>query len=148
MVSFRVVAQLGNNVIRWASKMNPFARRLVTLAIEDDGMNLVVFRGNEIQTWNSLPLDTEVIKDSCIVNPIEFGRLIHNFMKQNGVNNKKVMCSISGYHSLARIITLPKLSSSVIYEAIGREAARAMPTDGRQIPAPARREPRRHRDCS
>ncbi|MEK7395439.1 MAG: PilN domain-containing protein [Candidatus Poribacteria bacterium] len=69
-----------------------------------------------------------IVKDGGIVNPDELGRFIYEFLKSQHIKNRKVICSISGFHSLSRIITLPKLPSSSIYEAIGREAARAMPT--------------------
>lgn len=128
LVSFKKLLYSGSNLIRFASKRVPFVRKLATLSIEDDGMHLVVFRGTDVERWNSTYLKPGIVQDGGIANPDELGGLIYEFLKKEHLKNRKVICSISGFHSLSRIITLPKLSSSSIYEAIGREAARAMPT--------------------
>lgn len=127
LINFKYIVNLSRILFRALIKTNPFASRLATLSIEDDALHVVVFRGTEVDRWGSCPLTPEIIKDGSIVNPLELGKIIYNFLKQYGVKNIKVNCSISGFHSLSRIITLPKLSSSVIYEAIGREVAREMP---------------------
>ncbi|MBF8264271.1 MAG: putative type IV pilus assembly family protein [Dehalococcoidia bacterium] len=128
LVSFKKLLYSGSNLIRFVSKRSPFVRKLVTLSVEDDGMHLVVFRGTDVERWDSSYLKPGIVKDGGIVNPDELGGLIYEFLKRQHIKNRKVICSISGFHSLSRIITLPKLSSSSIYEAIGREAARAIPT--------------------
>ncbi|MEK7847700.1 MAG: hypothetical protein AAB270_02120, partial [Chloroflexota bacterium] len=40
---------------------------------------------------------------------------------------RRLVCSASGLHSLARVVTLPPLPPSAIPEAVAREAAREMP---------------------
>jgi len=124
----KVLSYVGERSITLSSKTNLFAKKAITLAIEDDGIHLVIFHGADIEKWSSLPLTPDIIKDGLIVDPDKLGVIVQAFLNKHNLKNKKILFSISGYHSLSRIITLPKLSSSMLYEAISREAVRALPT--------------------
>lgn len=117
---------MGNGLARWVRKINPFVKALTTLAIEEDAVHLVVFRGDEVVKWRSLPLPLELVKGGGTADPVGLGKIVSKFLDQNRVKGK-ILCCVSGFHSLSRIITLPRLPVAALNEAVKREMSRVMP---------------------
>jgi type IV pilus assembly protein PilM len=100
---------------------------MVTLDIEDTSIRMMVVRGRQVEVAASLPLEPGLVRDGVIVDPVMVGRHIGELMAANGITEKKVMVSISGIHSIYRLVNVPKLPKKLLDEAAMREAERVMP---------------------
>ena len=100
---------------------------MVTLDIEDTSIKMMVVNGKQVETAASLPLEPGVVHDGVIINPVTVGRRIGELMAAQGISEKKVVVSISGIHSIYRVVNLPRLPKGLLDEAARREMERVMP---------------------
>ena len=100
---------------------------MVTLDIEDTAIKMMVVRGRQVETAASLPLEPGLVQDGVITNPAAVGRQISALMTANGISEKRVVVSVSGIHSIYRVVNTPKLPRNLLDEAANREAERVMP---------------------
>ena len=104
------------------------AKRVTTLFIRDNDINLLVMKGNHIEKWGSSPLDPGLISQGLIVDETQVADKVKQLFKETGAKTNKVTIALSGHDSLYRIITLPELPEAVVPEAVRREAQRTIPT--------------------
>jgi len=100
---------------------------MVTLDIADNSIKMMVVKGRQVETAVSLPLEPGLVHDGVIVNPVVVGMRIGELMAAHGIAEKKVVVSISGIHSIYRVVNVPKLPKKLLDEAARREAERVMP---------------------
>jgi type IV pilus assembly protein PilM len=100
---------------------------MVTLDIEDTSIKMMVVRGKQVETAASLPLEPGLVHDGVIMDPATVGRRIGELLSAHGINEKKVVVSISGIHSIYRVVNIPKLPKNLMAEAAKREMERLMP---------------------
>jgi type IV pilus assembly protein PilM len=100
---------------------------MVTLDIEDNSIKMMVVKGRQVETAASLPLEPGLVHDGVIADPATVGRRIEELMAAQGISDKKVVVSISGIHSIYRVVNIPKLPTKLLDEAARREMERLMP---------------------
>jgi type IV pilus assembly protein PilM len=100
---------------------------MVTLDIEDNSIKLMVVKGRQVETAASLPLETGLVHDGVIINPVTVGQRISELMAAHGIGEKRVAVGISGIHSIYRVVNVPKLPKNLLAEAARREMEGAMP---------------------
>jgi len=74
-----------------------------------------------------LPLEPGLVHDGVIIDPSTVGRRIGELMAANGIAEKKVAVSISGIHSIYRVVNVPRLPKNLLDQAARREMERVMP---------------------
>ncbi|TET41550.1 MAG: pilus assembly protein [Dehalococcoidia bacterium] len=104
------------------------AKRVTTLFIRDDSINLLVMKGEQVQKWASLPLEPGLVSQGLIVDEEQVADKVKQIFKETGAKTQKVILALSGHDSLYRVISLPELPEAVLPEAIKREAKRTIPT--------------------
>ena len=104
------------------------AKRVTTLFIRDDSINLLVMKGEKVQKWASLPLEPGLVSQGLIVDEEQVADKVKQVFKETGAKAGKVIIALSGHDSLYRVISLPELPEAVIPEAVRREAQRTIPT--------------------
>ena len=100
---------------------------MVTLDIEDTSIKIMAVRGRRVETAVSLPLEPGLVHDGVVTDTATVSRRIAELMSAQGINEKKVVVSISGIHSIYRTVNIPKLPKNLLDEAARREAERVMP---------------------
>jgi len=100
---------------------------MITLDIEDTAIKLMVARGRQVETAASLPLDPGLVQDGVIIDPSTVGRRISELMAAHGMVEKRILVSLSGIHSIYRVVNVPKLPKNLMDEAARREMERVMP---------------------
>lgn len=104
------------------------AREIVTLCIEDTVIRMVAFKGKAVVKWSSLPLEPGLVKDGVVLDKEAVSQRIREFFAGNGVSTREVIASVSGIHSLYRLLSLPPtLPKRILPEAVEREAGRVLP---------------------
>jgi len=104
------------------------AKRVTTLFIRDNSINLLVMRGTQVEKWASSPLEPGLVSQGLIVDEAQVADKVKQLFKETGASTGKVIIALSGHDSLYRILTLPELPDAVLPEAIRREAKRTIPT--------------------
>jgi type IV pilus assembly protein PilM len=103
------------------------AKKVTTVFIRDDAINLLVMRGERVEKWASLPLEPGLVKQGLITDQAQVAAKLKELFKLKKVPMARVIAGISGHNSVYRIITLPELPDDVLPEAVKREAKRAIP---------------------
>ena len=100
---------------------------MITLDIEDNSIKIMAVTGKRVERTASLPLEPGLVHDGVIMDPSTVGRRISELIAAEGISEKKVVVSISGIHSIYRVVNIPKLPKNLMEEAAKREMERLMP---------------------
>lgn len=104
-----------------------FDNSVIALNIEANSVRGLVRQGRKIKSWGRVPLAPGVVKEGLILQPVVAGEAINSLIESMGVSKKNAIVSITGFRSVHRVISLPKLKRTLLEEAIRREARREMP---------------------
>lgn len=105
----------------------PRVRDATTLVVESTDIRYLITRGGQVQRWGSAPLPKGLVEEGCVNDPAELGRLLDGLFRDENLDRKHAITSLSGMRSIPRLLTLPKLQASLMEEAISREARKEMP---------------------
>ncbi len=100
---------------------------MVTLDISDTHINVMVVNGRRTEKAASLLLEAGLVKDGIIENKASVGQRIKQLMSEQGITAEKVALCVTGIHSIYRVISLPRMSTDLLDEAVRREMERIMP---------------------
>jgi type IV pilus assembly protein PilM len=103
------------------------AKKVTTLFIRDDSINLLVMRGEKVEKWAIMPLEPGLVSQGLIVDEAQVVEKLKELFKLQKLGMGRVIAGISGHNSVYRIITLPELPEAVLPEAVKREAKRVIP---------------------
>jgi len=103
------------------------ARRVKTLFISDDAVNLVVVEGRRVRKWASLPLEPGLVSQGLVVDEAQVADRLKELFKLVKEGEGKVIAGLSGLNSLYRLISLPELPEAILPEAVKQEASRVIP---------------------
>ena len=101
------------------------AKRVTTLFIRDNNINLLVMKGRRVEKWANLPLEPGLVSQGLIVDEAQEASRVKELFKLERVTTRKVIAGLSGQNSLYRIITLPELPEAILPEAVKHEASRS-----------------------
>ncbi|UCH43227.1 MAG: pilus assembly protein PilM [Dehalococcoidales bacterium] len=110
-----------------------FSKKIVTLNIESTDIRLLTVVGKRVQEWSTASLDSDLVKEGLIIDPPAVSAAISRLMADQGIKEKDIITSLSGFQSVQRTLDLPKLSHQLIGDALLREAKRTMPVSLDQL---------------
>ncbi len=91
-------------------------KKIVTLYVNDTSLRLMVTDGNQIKEWAELPLEPGLVENTVVIKEAEFVDKVKQLFKLRKITTKKIVVAISGFHSLTRPITLPRLPKEMLNE--------------------------------
>jgi type IV pilus assembly protein PilM len=103
------------------------ARKVTTLFIRDDAINLLIMDGKRVDKWASLPLEPGLVSQGRIIDEAQVAEKLKELFKLQKATMGKVIAGLSGHNSVYRIIAMPELPEAVLPEAVKREAGRVIP---------------------
>ncbi|MDD5189497.1 MAG: pilus assembly protein PilM [Dehalococcoidales bacterium] len=109
------------------------AQKTTSLYIDDDGIKLLVNRGERIKRWGKVKISPGLVQGMTIPEPAKLAEQITLLMKKLNVRAKKVDLSISAQQCLTRQIMLPNLPKALLTEAVTREARRILPISPEEL---------------
>ena len=104
-----------------------FSKGIVTLNIEADSLRFLVAEGKRVRDWGSLPLAPGLVKDGFSADPAEVSAVINTLFLEKKLPKSRVIAGLTGLRSIPRILSLPKIKSALLEEAIKNESGREMP---------------------
>jgi len=102
-------------------------RDVTTLSIESTDLRYLTTSGGKVDKWGSVPLQPTLVERGLVTNANEMGRIIRTLFAEEGLDDKRVVSSLSALRSIPRLLTLPTLQASVMEQTIAREARKEMP---------------------
>ncbi len=103
------------------------ARKVTTLFIRDDAINLLIMDGKRVEKWASSPLEAGLVSQGRIIDEAQVAEKLKELFKLEKVTMGRVIAGLSGHNSVYRIIAMPELPEAVLPEAVKREAGRVIP---------------------
>lgn len=104
-----------------------FSRSITTLNIEASSARVLNIRGRRVRRWGDIPLAHGAVRDDLVVDPAGVGSAINSLFRSSKMSKSGVLVSLTGFRSVTRTVTLPKLSPTLMKEAIRWTARREMP---------------------
>ncbi len=101
--------------------------QLLSITIEDRAIKLLVTNNRRIKTAVKLPLKPGLVKDGLVLDKAMVSDEIKQLLRTEKITLKKTITSVSGIHSIYRLIRLPRLSNEILTEAVKREAEKIIP---------------------
>lgn len=109
------------------------SNKVVTLNIESNSINVLVVKGKRVDKWGSAPLEAGVVEDGVILNPEALVSTLKALLKSMGIEDRKIVTSVSGLHSVPRTLSMSKLPQKLREDVIVQEATRAMPIPSEEL---------------
>ncbi len=100
---------------------------VTSLYIDNASLRLLVTHGKRVTISETVALEPGLVTDGVINDPKKVGALINDLFLRLKVGKGRVIVGVSGLHCLPKLITLPRLSSSLLDEVVRREAERELP---------------------
>ncbi len=105
-----------------------FYRSVTTLNIETSSARVLSVKGGRVRKWGDVPLAHGALKDTLVIDPAGVGSAIDELFRSSRISKSGVLLvSLTGFRSVTRIVTLPKLPATLMKEAIRWTARREMP---------------------
>jgi Tfp pilus assembly protein PilN len=103
----------------------------VALNISSHDIKILSMKGRRVTTWATAELADGLVRDGLILQPQAVGEAINRLFKSTGIPKNNVIISIAGLSFTYRFITLPRMKSGLITEAILRAAKKeiSLPLD-------------------
>jgi len=102
------------------------AKGATSVYIDDSGIRVLSAKGRRVRKWASMPLEPGLVKHGVILNQDEVAAAVRRLWRDKKIGTGKVVAGISGINCLYRWLTLPELPSSLLAEAVRREADRVL----------------------
>jgi len=99
----------------------------VTLNISATSIRLLWVKGRQVKKWGSMPLAPGLVRDGLILQPKAVGAAINDLFKSTKAPKQRVIISVTGLSFTYRILSLPRMKSVLLEEAIQRAAGKEMP---------------------
>jgi type IV pilus assembly protein PilM len=100
---------------------------MLTIDIDDKSVNLTVYQGRRVRNAVSAFLEDGLVQDGVVVDISAVGRVITDILGTHKITEKEVYASVSGVHSIYRVVYVPNIEKSLLAEAARREMERASP---------------------
>lgn len=103
-----------------------FFRNTVALSVETNLARLLSMSGKKVKKWGEMEFPAEAVKDARITDLDGVAEALGKLFQSTGVSRNGVMVGISDFRSVARTVTLPRISNSLLSEAVQWTARREM----------------------
>lgn len=103
------------------------SRALVTLSLETSAVRVATFNGSQASRWTSAPLSPGLVRDGLVFDPDSVAGAVDSCFQTLGVPKHSVVTALSGYRSVHRILSLPRMDDKLLAGAVTREAKREFP---------------------
>jgi hypothetical protein len=107
--------------------MKMFDRRGMSFTIESMTLRMLIFSGKKIESWYSVPLGKNMVREGMVTTPDAVGSVMAEAIQENDIPKKGVVTAVPSAGSAPQTINLPGVKKGSVKEMISREIKRAMP---------------------
>ena len=113
--------------------MFTLSKGTITLDVSSTGIRLLATKGMQVNRWASAPLEPGLFENGLVTDPPALGARIKELMKASKIKGRKVIASVSGVHSVCRLLNLPYTAEQSIEEAIFEVVRESMPVSVEEL---------------
>jgi len=107
--------------------MKLFDRRGMAFTIESMTLRLLVFSGRKIESWHSVSLSPNLVREGLISVPEGVGSVMAEAIRENDIPKRGVVCAVPSTGSATQTLTMPGVKKGNVKEMVSREIKRTMP---------------------
>jgi len=99
----------------------------MAFTIESLSLKMLTFAGKKIESWYSVPLNPNFVKDGLVSAPQDVGRVMAEAVQEKGVPRGSVLSALPSTGSAGQVLTLPRNKGGKMEDVVIREVKRLMP---------------------
>jgi len=108
-------------------KMGLFSDQGMAFTIEGLSLKMLTFAGKKIESWYSIPLNPNFVRDGLVAAPQEIGKIMAEAIQEKGIPRNDVVSALASAGSASQVLALPQVKGGKLKEVVDRELKRAMP---------------------
>ena len=99
----------------------------VALNISASSIRILSVKGRQVKKWGDAPLAPGLVRDGLVLQPKAVGESIDALFKSTNIPKERVITSLTGLPFSYRILSLPRMKTALLEEAIQRGARKEIP---------------------
>jgi len=99
----------------------------MAFTIESLSLKMLTFAGKKIESWYSVPLNPNFVKDGLVSAPQDVGKVMAEAVQEKGVPRGSVLSALPSTGSAGQVLTLPRIKGGKMEDVVIREVKRLMP---------------------
>jgi len=99
----------------------------MAFTIESMTLRLLVFSGRKIESWHSVSLSPNLVREGLISVPEGVGSVMAEAIRENDIPKRGVVCAVPSTGSATQTLTMPGVKKGNVKEMVSREIKRTMP---------------------
>jgi len=107
--------------------MELFNGQGMAFTIEGASLKMLIFAGKKIESWYSVPLNPNFVKDGLVAAPQNVGKIMAEAIQEKGVPRSGVISALASTGSTGQVLTLPQVRGTKLDQVVIREVKRIMP---------------------
>jgi Tfp pilus assembly PilM family ATPase len=107
--------------------MELFNSHGMAFTIESLSLKMLTFAGKKIESWYSVPLNPNFVKDGLVSAPQDVGKIMAEAVQEKGVPRSGVLSALPSTGSAGQVLTLPRIKAGKMEDLVVREVKRLMP---------------------
>jgi hypothetical protein len=107
--------------------MELFSGQGMAFTIEGFSLKMLTFAGKRIESWYSIPLNPNFVRDGLVAAPLDIGKIMAEAIQEKGIPRSGVVSALASTGSAGQVMTLPRVKGGKLKEVVEREMKRAMP---------------------
>ncbi len=107
--------------------MKLFDRSAMSFTIESMTLRMLIYSGKKIESWYSVPLPGNMVREGLVVTPEAVGSIMEEAIRENDIPKRGVITAVPSSGSATQTINLPGVKKGGLKDMISREIKRAMP---------------------
>lgn len=100
---------------------------MIVLDFADSEIRTLVLKKKALELATTLPLEPEWVKEGVIAKPDAVAERLRQFLASNNIADTEVMCTISGLHTIYRMVSIPRVPEKMLEDAALIELEKNMP---------------------
>jgi len=100
---------------------------VIVLDFTDSEIKTLVVRKKKVELATTLPLEPGWVKDGIIAEPDAVSQRLREFLSSNNITERDTMSTISGQHTIYRMVNIPRVPPKMLESAAAIELERNMP---------------------
>jgi hypothetical protein len=107
--------------------MGLFNGQGMAFTIEGLSLKMLTFAGKRIESWYSIPLNPNFVREGLVTAPQDVGKVMAEVIQEKGIPRSGVVSALASTGSTGQVMTLPRVKGGKLKEVVLREVKRAMP---------------------
>lgn len=107
--------------------MSLFNSYAMAFSVEGLSLRILIFSGKKIESWYSIPLNPNFVKDGVVIAPQDVGKVMAGVIQEKNAPRSGVIAALPSAGAASQVLTLPNAKGGKLEEMVIREVKRVMP---------------------